>query len=59
MDNTKKAIMTIVLVLGVMFYTVMNYINGKTDFTMFLVCIVILGISLVNMFRILIEERKK
>ena len=59
MNNTKRAIATIVLVLGVMFYTVMNYINGKTNFTMFLVCIVILGIPLVNMFRILIEERKK
>ena len=59
MDSTKKAIVTIVLILGVMFYTVMNYINGKTDFTMFLVCIVILGFSLFNMFRSLIENRNK
>ena len=59
MENKLKAVLTIVTMLMVMGYTVWNYVSGKTDFVMFLVCMVIMGIPLVNMVNILIEERKK
>ena len=58
MENKLKAVLTIVTMLMVMGYTVWNYVSGKTDFVMFLVCMVIMGIPLVNMINILIEERK-
>jgi len=59
MDNKKKSILTIVAMLAVMGYTVWNYATGKTTMTMFLVFMIILGIPLVNMINILIQEWKK
>jgi len=59
MDNKKKSILTIVAMLAVMGYTVWNYATRKTTMTMFIVFMIILGIPLVNMINILIQEWKK
>ena len=59
METKMKAILTIVTMLMVMGYTVWNYVSGKTDLVMFLVCMAIMGIPMVNMINILIEEWKK
>ena len=59
MERKLKPILTILTVLIVMGYTVWNYVSGKTDFVMFAVCMVIMGIPLVNMINILIQEWKK
>ena len=59
METKMKAILTIVTMLMVMGYTVCNYVSGKTDLVMFLVCMAIMGIPMVNMINILIEEWKK
>ena len=59
MYTVKKSIFTILVMLAVMAYTVWNYVNGKTDLVMFLVCMAILGIPLVNMINLLIQEFKK
>ena len=59
MDTVKKSILTILFMLVVMAYTVWNYATGKTDMVMFLVCLAIMGIPMVNMINILIEEFKK
>ena len=59
MDTVKKSIFTILVMLAVMAYTVWNYVNGKTDLVMFLVCMAIMGIPLVNMINLLIQEWKK
>ena len=59
MDMIKKSILTILLLLAVMGYTVWNYVSGRTDTVMFLVCMAIMGIPLVNMVNILIQEWKK
>ena len=59
METKMKAILTIVTMLMGMGYTVWNYVSGKTDLVMFLVCMAIMGIPMVNMINILIEEWKK
>ena len=59
MDTIKKSILTIVTILIVMAYTVWNYATGKTDTVMFLVCMAIMGLPLVNMINLLIQEWKK
>ncbi|MBQ8833898.1 MAG: hypothetical protein IJ001_03125 [Oscillospiraceae bacterium] len=59
MNQITKAVLTLLLIGAVLVYTIMNYVNGRTDFTMFLVCIVILGIPMVNMINLLIQELKK
>ena len=59
MNIVKKSILTIVTILAVMAYTVWNYASGRTDTVMFLVCMAIMGIPLVNMINLLIQERKK
>ena len=59
MDNVKKGILAILVMLAVMAYTVWNYIQGKTDLIMFLVCMAILGIPMMNMINLLIQEMKK
>lgn len=59
MDNIKKAIMTIIVTLIVMVYTIVNYMNGKIDFLMFIVSMGIMGVPLLNMINLLIQELKK
>ena len=59
MENTKKAVVTILVMVAVMAYTVFNYANGRIDMPMFLVSMAILGIPLVNMINLLIQEWKK
>ena len=59
MDTIKKSLFTIPVVLAVMAYTVWNYVQGKTDLLMFLVCMAIMGIPLLNMINLLIQELKK
>ena len=59
MDTVKKSILTILVMLAVMGYTVVNYINGKIDLVMFVVCMAIMGIPMLNMINLLIQEIKK
>ena len=59
MDNIKKGILTILFMLAVMVYTVMNYASGKIDLVMFVVCMAIMGIPMMNMINLLIQEIKK
>lgn len=59
MRNLPKALFTILAMAAVMVYTVINYLNGKTDFTMFIVCMVILAIPMFNMINILIQQWKE
>ena len=59
MDNIKKAIMTIIVTLIVMVYTIVNYMNGKIDFLMFIVSMGIMGVPLLNMINLLVQELKK
>ena len=59
MSNIAKAIMTIAITLAVMAYSVWNYVNGKTDLVMFVVCMAIMGMPMLNMIRLLIEEGRK
>ena len=54
-----KPLGLIVLMLAVIGYTVYNYLNGKIDSAMFLVSIAILGLPLINMVNLLIQEWKK
>lgn len=59
MENVKKGIFAILVILAVMAYTVWNYVQGKTDLVMFLVCMAIMGIPLVNMINLMVQELKK
>ena len=59
MNNIKKIILMIIVMVAVIGYTIFNYVSGKTDLVFFLVCIVIVGLPLANMINILIQELKK
>ena len=59
MNNITKAILAIIVMVAVLAYTILNYLNGKTEFTMLVVSMAIIGIPLVNMINILIQELKK
>ena len=59
MDTVKKSILTIVVMLIVMVYTVINYASGRIDLVMFVVCMAIMGIPMLNMINLLIQEIKK
>ena len=59
MNKTGKAILTILAMLAVLAYTAFNYASGKTTLAMFLVSVAILGIPMVNMINILIQERNE
>lgn len=56
MQSKGRTLGTIVLILAVIGYTIWNYMNGKTDFTMFLVCMALLCLPLFNIVRILISQ---
>ena len=58
MKKIPEMILTIALILAVLGYTLYNYSVGKTDTTMLIVCVVILGWPLVNIVRGLIDALK-
>ncbi len=56
MNDAKKNIFVVVLILAVMAYTIYNYVAGKTDTTMFVVCMAIMGFPLLNIINITIQQ---
>lgn len=58
MNDVAKALLSILLILAIIAYTVMNYVSGKTDTTMFIVCMAVLCLPLMNMINILIRQWK-
>ena len=58
MKTIPKMILTIVMILAALGYTWYNYTIGRTDSTMLIVCVLILGWPLINIVRGLIEELK-
>ena len=59
MNQLSKTIFALVLMAAVMGYTVYNYVTGKTEFTMFLVCMAIVGIPFVKMINLLLQQLRK
>ena len=59
MNQITKAILAIIVMVAVLAYTILNYVNGRTEFNMLVVSMVIIGIPLVNMINIVIQELKK
>ena len=58
MKTSGNHIATIVLMLAVIGYTIYNYVSGRTDFTIFVVCMMLLCLPLLNIIRILIRDWK-
>ena len=58
MKKIPEMVLTIALILAVLGYTFHNYSVGKTDTTMLIVCVVVLGWPLVNIVRGLIDALK-
>lgn len=56
MSKKAQLILTIALILAALVYTVYNYITGKTELMMLVVCCLILGWPLMNIIRGLIDE---
>ena len=56
MNSVTKALLSIVLILAVIGYTVMNFIAGKTPLLTFVIFMAILCVPLVNMINILIQQ---
>lgn len=59
MKSTTKALLSIVLILAVIGYTVFNYVSGKTPLFTFLVFMVLLCLPLFNIINILIQQMKE
>lgn len=59
MNSMPKILTTLVLMAAVLAYTIYNFVTGKTDLTMFLVCTAIIGIPFINMINLLIQELRK
>ena len=59
MNSPVKALLSILLILAVIGYTVINFLTGKTEFVPFLVFMVILCLPLFNMINILIQQLRK
>lgn len=51
-------LMTIVLLVAVLIYTVINYVTGKTSLVFFLICVLALAVPLLKMLSILFQEWK-
>ena len=51
-------LMTIVLLVAVLIYTVINYVTGKTSLVFFLICVLALSVPLLKMLSILLQEWK-
>lgn len=58
MNTVGRTVAMMVFMVAVMGYTVFNYLSGKIDMTMFVVCMLIMGIPLFNMVNILIQQWK-
>ncbi len=58
MNNTTKAFLTILAMVAALIYTVMNYLSGKIDMMFLAACFLILGIPMLNMINILIQDWK-
>ena len=58
MKNAVKMVLTLLCMVAVLGYTVYNYTMGKTDLTMLMVSVVILGIPFINIIHLLIQELK-
>ena len=59
MNNITKALLTILAMAAVMVYSALNYVNGKIDRMYLIVIFLILGIPMVNMINLVIQELKK
>ena len=59
MNNITKALLTILAMAAVMVYSVLNYVNGRIDRMYLIVIFLILGIPMVNMINLVIQELKK
>ena len=51
-------LMTIVLLVAVLVYTVINYVTGKTSLVFFLICVLALSVPLLKMLSIFLQEWK-
>ena len=59
MNNTAKALLTILAMAAVLVYTIVNYINGKTELIFLAVAMAVLGLPMVSMINLLVQEWKK
>ena len=51
-------LMTILLLVAVLIYSVINYVTGKTSLLFFLICVLALSVPLLKMLSILFQEWK-
>ena len=51
-------LMTILLLVAVLIYSVINYVTGKTSLVFFLICVLALSVPLLKMLSILFQEWK-
>lgn len=51
-------LMTIVLLVAVLIYSVINYVTGKTSLVFFLICVLALSVPLLKMLSIFFQEWK-
>ena len=51
-------LMTILLLVAVLIYSVINYVTGKTSLVFFLICALALSVPLLKMLSILFQEWK-
>ena len=56
--RTVNNLMTIVLLVAVLIYSVVNYVTGKTSLVFFLICVLALSVPLLKMLSILFQEWK-
>ena len=56
--RTVNNLMTIVLLVAVLIYSVVNYVTGKTSLVFFLVCVLALSVPLLKMLSIFLQEWK-
>ena len=59
MNSVPKMILTIVLILACLGYTVYNYLQGRAEPAMLVVAFAILGFPLINIVRGLIDALRK
>ena len=59
MKENMRKVLVILLMLAVIVYTVLNYRSGRIDRTYMAVCLVLLGLPMVNMIRLMIQDWKE
>ncbi len=59
MKDVLKKLLVILLILAVMVYTFLNYRSGRIDQTYLIIYLAILGLPLVNMIRLMIQDQKE